>query len=89
MLPIFNEYITFLQSKTDQLDFLKEGYYWYDKSIIKAFDKNTNKLIKVARIYYDDNLDCTIKSYFYCVIQVLKPLRSLAFVLKNLINKLK
>ena len=43
MLPIFNEYIQFLNHKTENcLNFLKEGIYWYDKSIIKAFDKDGN-----------------------------------------------
>lgn len=63
MLPIFNEYIQFLNYKTeDKLSFLKEGIYWYDKSIIKAFDKNGD-LIKIARLITDDNLEITVKFY--------------------------
>lgn len=63
MLPIFNEYIQFLNYKTeDKLSFLKEGIYWYDKSIIKAFDKNGD-LIKIARLSTDDNLEITVKFY--------------------------
>lgn len=62
MLPIFNDYIKFLNETTTELDFLKEGYYWYDKSIIKAFDINGN-LIKIARIYYTDDLRVNIKKY--------------------------
>lgn len=62
MLPIFNDYIKFLNDNTSELDFLKEGYYWYDRSIIKAFDVNGN-LIKIARIYYTDDLKVNIKKY--------------------------
>ena len=64
MLPIFNEYIKFLNKNTDELKFLKEGYYWYDKSIIKAFDVNGN-LNKIARIYYTDDLKINVKHYNY------------------------
>lgn len=62
MLPIFKEYITFLKTKTDRLDFLEEGIYWYDRSMIKAFDSNGN-LVKIARIYVDNNLEITVKKY--------------------------
>ena len=62
MLPIFKNYIKFLQTKTDKLDFLEEGYYWYDKSIIKAFDL-TGNVVKVARVQFNDNLDANVKLY--------------------------
>lgn len=62
MLPIFNEYISFLNKNTSELNFLKEGYYWYDKSIIKAFNIN-GELIKIARIYCSDDLKITVKHY--------------------------
>ena len=62
MLPIFNEYISFLNKNTNELNFLKEGYYWYDKSIIKAFNIN-GELIKIARIYCSDDLKITVKHY--------------------------
>lgn len=62
MLPIFKEYITFLKTKTDGLDFLEEGIYWYDRSMIKAFS-TSGDLVKIARIYVDDNLDITVKGY--------------------------
>ena len=62
MTPIFNEYITFLKSKTNELDFLKQGYYWQDNTIIKAFTSK-GELIKVARLYYDDKLKLSIKFY--------------------------
>mgnify|MGYP004574350981 FL=1 len=40
MTPIFNEYIKFLRDSTKlPLEELKEGYFWFDKSIIKGFDK--------------------------------------------------
>lgn len=62
MLPIFDEYISFLNKNTNELNFLKEGYYWYDKSIIKAFNIN-GELIKIARIYCSDDLKITVKHY--------------------------
>lgn len=62
MLPIFKEYITFLQEKSDKVGFLKEGYYWYDNSIIKAFDF-TGELKKIARINVTENLKLNIKLY--------------------------
>ena len=63
MLPIFNEYIQFLNHKTENcLNFLKEGIYWYDKSIIKAFDKDGN-LIKIARLSVNDDLEMSVKFY--------------------------
>ena len=62
MLPIFNNYINFLKNKTDKLDFLTEGYYWYDKSIIKAFDM-TGNIVKVARVQFDDKLNVEVKLY--------------------------
>ena len=63
MLPIFKEYIDFLNHKTNNGGvFLQEGKYWYDKSIIKAFDVDGN-IVKVARINVDDELNLTIKPY--------------------------
>ncbi|MCD7996500.1 MAG: phosphoadenosine phosphosulfate reductase family protein [Clostridiales bacterium] len=63
MNPIYKEYCQFLKDKTG-LE-LEEGYYWYDNSIIKAFDKQ-GKLHKIYRIKVNDNLSMTIskpKSY--------------------------
>lgn len=62
MLPIFNDYISFLKQHSDDLSFLKEGIYWYDKSIIKAFDINGN-IVKIARLKIDDKLNMTVKHY--------------------------
>jgi 3'-phosphoadenosine 5'-phosphosulfate sulfotransferase (PAPS reductase)/FAD synthetase len=61
---VFKEYIGFLKDKgldTEKYK-LEEGYYWLDKSIIKAFDKEGN-IHKVLRIYIDDNLEMTFKEY--------------------------
>lgn len=62
MLPIFNDYISFLKDKSPELEFLQEGYYWYDKSIIKAFDSNGDT-VKIARLKIDDDLNMTVKHY--------------------------
>lgn len=62
MLPVFNNYIFFLKEKNKELDFLEEGIYWYDRSIIKAFDENGN-VIKIARLKIDDDLNLDIKKY--------------------------
>lgn len=62
MLPIFKDYIKFLKEKNEELDFLEEGVYWYDKSIIKAFDKN-GEVVKVARLKIDDDLNLEVKKY--------------------------
>ena len=61
---VFKEYIKFLEDKGLDVERYKliEGYYWLDKSIIKAFDKEGN-LHKVLRIYIDDNLETTFKEY--------------------------
>lgn len=58
---VFKEYIQFLESKGLK-NKLKEGYYWYDKSIIKAYDKEGN-VHKILRVQIDDNLDITFKKY--------------------------
>ena len=48
---VFNEYITFLKDKgLDNTKYnLKEGYYWQDRQIIKAYDKqgNTHKILRL------------------------------------------
>lgn len=58
---VFKEYINFL--KNNGLNYeLKEGFYWYDKSIIKAYDKEGN-LHKILRINISDNLKLSFKFY--------------------------
>lgn len=58
---IFKEYIGFL--KDNGLDYeLKEGYYWLDRQIIKAYDKNGD-IHKILRINVDDNLILSFKIY--------------------------
>ena len=58
---VFKEYIGFLKDKGLEYD-LKEGYYWLDNSIIKAFDKEGN-LHKVLRVYIDEDLEMMFKEY--------------------------
>lgn len=58
---VFNEYIQFLKSKGIDLG-LKEGYYWQNKLIIKAYDKQGN-IHKIARLHIDNNLNITAKKY--------------------------
>lgn len=60
---LFNEYIQFLKDNGLQkyLD-LKEGYYWLDNQIIKAFDKQGN-LHKVLRVCVDNDLNISFKTY--------------------------
>ena len=54
---IFKEYITFLENRgLNKLGVhLEEGFYWYDKSIIKAFNKQ-GQLINLIRINIKENL---------------------------------
>ena len=62
---VFNEYIKFLNDKglKDQTGIeLKEGYYWYDKSIIKAYDTNGN-IHKVVRLKVNNDLSISFKRY--------------------------
>jgi phosphoadenosine phosphosulfate reductase len=61
LLPIFNEYIKFLKDKDINIDIV-EGYYWLDRQIIKAYDKQ-GTLQKIARLSIDDNLEITYKKY--------------------------
>lgn len=58
MNPVFSEYCRFLKEKVG-LD-LKEGYYWLDNSIIKAFDKDGN-IHKLYRIVIGNDLSVTYK----------------------------
>ena len=55
MNPIYKEYCQFLndmtinKDKVPELEQIREGYFWLDKLIIKAFDKqgNIHKILKV------------------------------------------
>ena len=39
MNPIYDEYIKFLRDTSgEELPYLKEGFFWLDKQIIKGFD---------------------------------------------------
>lgn len=58
---VFNEYIGFLKEKGLPIE-LKEGYYWLDRQIIKAFDKQGN-IHKILRLNVDDNLEINFKIY--------------------------
>jgi 3'-phosphoadenosine 5'-phosphosulfate sulfotransferase (PAPS reductase)/FAD synthetase len=57
--PIFKEYIQFLndtsKNKPPELEQLKEGYFWLDKSIIKCFDKQGNEH-KILRVNIHESL---------------------------------
>lgn len=59
---VFKEYIKFLQDNKVDVSMLQEGFYWLDRSIIKAYDKQGN-LHKVMRIIIDNNLNITAKLY--------------------------
>lgn len=61
MTPIFKEYIKFLRDSTKlPLEELKEGYFWFDKSIIKGFDKYgcEHKFFKVIINDSNETVDC-------------------------------
>lgn len=62
MNPIFNEYIKFLEDKGVNTN-LKEGYYWLDNQIVKAYDKQGN-IHKVIRLLVDDDLNLSIKTIY-------------------------
>lgn len=65
MLPIFKEYIQFLNDKTgnaDELMVLSEGCYWVDNQIVKVFDKEGN-LHKILKINIKNDLSITVKPY--------------------------
>jgi len=41
---------------------LQEGYYWLDRQIVRAYDKQGN-IYKILRVYTDDELNITFKYY--------------------------
>lgn len=59
--PVFNEYISFLESKGVNYK-LEEGFYWLDRQIVRAYDRDGN-IHKILRVYTDDNLNITFKYY--------------------------
>lgn len=61
---IFNDYIGFLKDKGIDIENygLKEGYYWLDRQIIKAYDKQGN-IQKIARLHVADDLSISAKRY--------------------------
>lgn len=62
---VYNEYIRFLNDKglKEQTNIeLKEGYYWYDNSIIKAYDTEGN-IHKIVKLKIDDDLNITFIKY--------------------------
>lgn len=61
MLPIFNGYIEYLKNNGVDLP-LKEGIYWLDNAIIKAFDKDGIER-KVYKIITNDDLTITYKTF--------------------------
>lgn len=61
MLPVFKEYIQFLNDNGIDLN-LKEGYWWIDNLIIKGFDDKGN-IIKFARIHIDNDLKLSYTKY--------------------------
>lgn len=62
---VFKEYLKFLEDKGIDIlaHDLKEGYYWLDNQIIKAYDKQGN-IHKVIRLAIDDTLNMTIKTVY-------------------------
>lgn len=58
---VYKEYINFLRDKGLEIE-LKEGYYWLDRQIIKAYDKQGN-IHKIVRLNVDDDLNINFKYY--------------------------
>ena len=51
MNPIYNEYLQFLKDHNVDLEKynLKEGYFWLNRMVIKAYNKN-GEAVKIARV---------------------------------------
>lgn len=58
---LYGEFIDFLKDKGMDYD-LQEGYYWLDRMIVRAFDKDGNQH-KILRIYVDDDFNISFKTY--------------------------
>lgn len=62
---VYKEFIQFLNNKglKEQTNIeLQEGYYWFDRLIVKAYDKNGN-IHKIIRLNINDDLSITFKTY--------------------------
>jgi len=64
MTPVYNEYLEYIKAITgdDKLSVLKEGCYWLDRNIIKAFDSE-GVLYKIVRLSLTDELKASTKWY--------------------------
>lgn len=61
MLPMYKEVIDFLNLKTrNALSFLEEGYYWYERKLIKAFDL-FGREYTIAKINLDEKLEIKVE----------------------------
>ncbi len=60
--PIYNDFINFLESKGLEKEKIQEGYYWFDRMIVKAFDKDGN-IHKILRVHTDADFNITFKTY--------------------------
>jgi len=60
MLPIWNEHCKFIYDKCGLQ--LEEGYYWLDRQIVKAFDKQ-GKIHKVYRLKTENDLSMSYTTY--------------------------
>lgn len=58
---VYGDFIQFLKDNGMNYD-LKEDYYWLDRMIIKAYDKQGN-IHKILRIYVDDDFNISFKKY--------------------------
>jgi len=62
---VWNEYLEFLKNNGIDVDKygLKEGYYWLDNQIVKAYDKK-GILHKIVRLFIDEKLNVQIKTVY-------------------------
>ena len=64
MTPVYKQYLKYIKDTTQdcKIDELKEGFYWLDRNIIKAFDIDGN-VYKIVRLYISNELEATTKWY--------------------------
>jgi len=62
---IWDEYLNFLENNNINISKygLKEGYYWLDNQIVKAYDTQGN-IHKIIRLKIDDDLKISIKTEY-------------------------